>query len=266
MGVIKVRDVTESNIDDAFSVCSHNKLDDPLQRQGIELRRRWILDMLDEYGPCVKVAYLDGKPAAQLLFYPEKVAPFIPKSRVGVMLLRCVYNPFKEAQGRVVSTALMKNFVEECRAMPKSLKGSSCRFIATEAFNTGEGIPMEKFYASNGFVKRGEEMILKINGRYTSPHRFNYSPDPEDRGKAFTIYNPTCEYSFPFATRVRDIIRVTYPELPLKLINQWEDPSESIRLANHWLIVNGVQIKSSLHDRGALNREISRAVEKVTRR
>jgi hypothetical protein len=264
MGMITVRDVTESNIDDAFRVCSHDKLDDPLQRQGIELRRRWIIDMLNEYGPCVKIAYLDGEPAAQLLFYPEKAAPFIPKPRMGAMLLRCVYNPFKEAQGKGVSTALMKNFVKECRAKPKSLKGSSCRFIATEAFNTGEGIPMEKFYASNGFVKRGEEMILKINGRYASPHRLNYTPNSEDRNKAFAIYNPTCEYSFPFATRVRDILKVTYPELPIKLINQWENPSESMILANHWLIVNGVQIKSSLHNREALNKEISRAVEKVT--
>ena len=264
MGVITVKDVTESNIDDAFGVCSHNKLDDPLQRQGIELRRLWILDMLNEYGSCVKVAYLDGKPAAQLLFYPEKAAPFIPKPRRGVMLLRCVYNPFKEAQGKGVSTALMKNFVEDCRDKPRCLKGVPCRFIATEAFNTGEGIPMEKFYASNGFVKRGEEMILKIEGRYASPHRLNYKPKPEDRNKAFTIYNPTCEYSFPFATRVRDILKVTYPELPVELINQWEDPSASMRLANHWLVVNGVNINSSLHNRKALNREISLAVEKIS--
>jgi GNAT superfamily N-acetyltransferase len=264
MGVINVREVTESNIDDAFSICSHNKLDDSLQRQGIELRRRWILETLKEYGSCVKVAYLDGKPTAQLLFYPEKAAPFIPKPRRGVMLLHCVYNPFKESQGIGVSTALMKNFVEDCRAKPRSLKGDSCRFIATEAFNTGEGIPMEKFYASNGFVKRGEEMILEIDGIYASPHRLSYTPKPEDRNRAFIIYNPTCEYSFPFATRVRDLLKVTHPELPVELINQWEDPSESIRLSNHWLIVNGVKINSSLHDRETLNKEISQAVEKVS--
>jgi hypothetical protein len=264
MGVINVREVTESNIDDAFSVCSHNKLDDSLQRQGIELRRRWILNMLNEFGSCVKVAYLDGKPTAQLLFYPETVAPFIPKPRRGVMLLHCVYNPFKESQGIGVSTALMKNFVEDCRAKPRSLKGDSCRFIATEAFNTGEGIPMEKFYASNGFVKRGEEMILEIDGSYASPHRLNYTPKPEDRNRAVIIYKPTCEYSFPFATRVRDLLKVTHPELPVELINQWEDPSESIRLSNHWLIVNGVKINSSLHDRETLNKEISQAVEKVS--
>jgi hypothetical protein len=264
MDVINVRDVTESNVDDAFRVCSHNKLDDPLQRQGIELRRRWILDMLNEYGSCVKVAYLNNKPAAQLLFYPEDAAPFMPKPRRGVMLLRCIYNPFKEAQGRGVSTALMRNFMEECKAKPRSLRGSSCRFIATEAFNTGEGIPMEKFYASNGFEKRGDEMILEVDGRYAQPHRLNYTLNTGDRNKAFTIYNPTCEYSYPFATRVRDILKAMYPELPVKLIDQWEDPSESMRLANHWLVVNGIQINGSIHNREALSKEISRAVEKIT--
>jgi hypothetical protein len=266
MGSITVRDVDESNLEDVFRVCSHGKLDDPLQQKGIELRRSWLRRILRDNVSCSKIAYLDSAPVAQLLFYPEESAPFIPQPRRGVVLLRCVYNPFKEAQGKGASTALVKNLIEECRGDPPYLKGVRCRFIASEAFNTGEGTPMEKFYASNGFEKKNGEMALLINGTYTPTSKLDYHPNESDRGKAIALYNPTCEYSYPFATRVRDLLNSIYPKLTVKLINQWEDPAESIRLGNHWLTVNGTPIVSSWNEKESLIKEIKQAVEKGAER
>lgn len=95
-----MRDISDITIDDVFKVCSHGRLNDPLQKKGIELRRRWLTNMLSDYGPCVKIAYLDERPVAQIMYYPEDAAPFITMPRPGVVLLRCVYNPFPEAQGK----------------------------------------------------------------------------------------------------------------------------------------------------------------------
>ena len=67
---ITVKDVDASNIYDVFRVCSHSRLDDPLQKKGMELKRRWLNRMLEKYGPCTKIAYLDGRPVAQILYYP----------------------------------------------------------------------------------------------------------------------------------------------------------------------------------------------------
>ncbi|MCX6648509.1 MAG: hypothetical protein NTV61_03870 [Candidatus Bathyarchaeota archaeon] len=262
MGAITVRDITDSNIDDAFRVCSHGKLDDPLQMEGIELRRRWIRGMNREYGTCIKVAYLDEKPVALLQFYAEEAAQFIPRPRRGVVLLRCVYNPFEETRGKGASTALVENLIEECRAHPRCLRGAECSFIASEPFNTGEGTPMEKFYAANGFVRMGDEMIYMINGEYTPPRKPAWNPDSANREAATILYNPTCEYSYVSATRLSDAIRSLYPTLPIELIDQWQKPEASLRSANQWLIVKGTPINSGLKDREAFDREVRKAVEK----
>lgn len=261
MSAVTVRDVTEENLEDAFRVCSNVRLGDILQMQGIELRRRWIRGMLAATGPCVKVAYLEGRPVAQLLFYPETSIPYQPRPRAGVVLLRCVYNPFKEAQGKGASTALLKNLIDECMRGPRCLNGVECSFIASEAFNTGEGIPMERLYEANGFRQMSAEMVYEIAGKYITPYELSYMKSKRDEGRATIVYNPTCEYSYPTALRVRDLIAGFYPAMLIHLVNQWEEPQESIRLANHELTVNGFHVSGSLHQREILVAEIKKAVE-----
>jgi len=261
VGEVTVRDVDESSVEDVFRICSAGRLDNALQVQGIELRRKWTREMLRRYGTCAKVAYLNGKPVAQLLFYPESAAPFMPSPRRGVVLLRCVYNPFEEARGKGASTALVKSLIDDCRSTPRFLEGEKCAFIASEPFNTGEGVPMEKFYAANGFERRGDEMIYKIWGDYVAPSKPNFAPTKGDLGKAVAVYNPTCEYSYVFALRTRDALKQLYPELPVTLVNQWEDPKTSMRLANHWLVVKGVRIVHGFREGDAFNDEVRRAVE-----
>ncbi|HIH87794.1 TPA: GNAT family N-acetyltransferase [Candidatus Bathyarchaeota archaeon] len=261
MGAVSVRDVTEANIEDVFRVCSCGRLEDPIQKEGIEIRRHWLREMIQEYGTCVKIAYLEGKPVAHLMFYPEEAVPFLSSTREGVVLLRCVYNPFEEARGKGASTALVSSLIEDCRGSPKFLKGVECSFIVSEPFNTGEGTPMEKFYASSGFVRRGDEMIYEINGRYVLPKRLVWNPDHANKEAATVIYNPTCEYSYISATRVRDAINILYPNLPVWLIDQWQKPEASLSLANEWLVVKGTPIKSGLKDRKSFDAEIKQAVE-----
>ncbi len=261
MGAVSVRDVTEANIEDVFRVCSCGRLEDPIQKEGIEIRRRWLREMIHEYGTCVKIAYLEGKPVAHLMFYPEEAVPFLPNTREGVVLLRCVYNPFEEARGKGASTALVKSLIEDCRSSPKFLKGKKCSFIASEPFNTGEGTPMEKFYASSSFVRKGDEMIFEINERYVPPKKPAWNPVHANKDVATVLYNPTCEYSYTFATRVRNAIHKLYPDLPVRLIDQWQKPEASLSLANEWLVVKGTPVKSGLKNREAFDAEVRQAVE-----
>jgi hypothetical protein len=264
MGEITVRDVTEANIEDVFRVCSHSKLDDPLQREGIEIRRHWIRGMLRTYGSCIKIAYLGAKPVAHIMFYPEEAVKYLPAPRKGVVLLRCVYNPFEEARGKGASTALVKNLIEECKGDPQYLKGIPCSFIASEPFNTGEGTPMEKFYASNGFTRKGDEMIIEVKGVYTPPESPEWNPAHANKDAATVIYNPTCEWSYASAIRVREAIHGLFPDLPVYLIDQWQKPEVSLSLANKWLIVKGTPIISGFRDREAFDREVRQAVEGST--
>ncbi len=261
MSDVRVRDVSEANIEDVFRVCSYSKLNDPLQREGMELRRQWIRGMIEEYGTCIKIAYLGEKPVAHLMFYPEVAAKFLLAPRKGVVLLRCVYNPFEEARGKGASTALVKCLIEECGGDPSYLKGVSCSFIASEPFNTGEGTPMEKFYAASGFTRRGNEMFYEVKGKYLAPKKPVFDKSHANRNAATIIYDPTCEWSYVHAVQVRDALKDMYSDLPVWLINQWQKPEASLSLANKWFIVKGTPIESSLRQQEAFKAEVRRAVE-----
>jgi len=62
--LMRIEDISEKNLDDVFKICSSNRIfapmDDPILEKAREFKRQWLLDMLEQYGPCTKIAYLDG--------------------------------------------------------------------------------------------------------------------------------------------------------------------------------------------------------------
>lgn len=258
--MIIVKDVDEGNIEDVFRVCSHSRLDDPLQRKGMEMKRAWLLRMLEEHGPCTKIAYLDGKPVAQILFYPEEAVPFIEDSREGAVVLNCAYNPFPEARGKGAASSLVKSLTEEAGAGLKCLRGETCSFIAAKPFETGEGLSMTEFYTRCGFSKGDSEMYMEISGEYRPRGETAYEPLDEDGGKAIMFYDPMCEWGYGFAIRVRDLIHEIEPGYPFEMIDPWERPMESVRRGNQQLIVNGHVMQSFWTEREAFRREAERAI------
>ncbi|MEM2893937.1 MAG: GNAT family N-acetyltransferase [Candidatus Bathyarchaeia archaeon] len=259
---IEIRDLEEENLEDVFRVCSHGRLEDPIQLKGMELKRRWLLEMLDRYGPTTKLAYLDGKPVAQILFYPEDIIPYIENPREGVVVLNCVYNPFQEARGMGCGKRLVKSLIHESPRGLKCLGGRPCRFIVAKPFNTGEGIPLERFYSHMGFKEAQMEMYMEITSPYQPRGRRPYTPLPEDRGRAIALYNPICEYSYPFALRVREALNQIDPSLTVELIDSWRRPKEALKRGNHWLIVNSTPINSFLLNREAFSHEVLEALRK----
>lgn len=260
MSEVRVADLEEENIDDVFRVCSHNKLDDPLQQRGIELKRRWLLETLAKHGPCTKIAYLGDRPVAQILFYPEEAAPFIADPREEVVVLHCAYNPFPEARGKGAGTALLRSLVEDCRRGLPCLGGRPCCFIAAKPFNTGVGMPLDRFYAANGFKQAQQEMFLDVSAPYKPRETPEYQPLVEDRGRAVMLYNPMCEWSYPFAVRVREFLKEIDASLPVELIDEWRNPEESTKRGNQQLVVNATPIMGFWTQREAFRREVEQAL------
>jgi len=258
---ILVRNLREENLEDVFQVCSHARLQDPLQRRGMELKRRWLLEMLSRYGPCTKVAYLEGRPIAQLLYYPEEALPYVEEPRRDVIRLHCIYNPFPEARGRGAASALLRELLREAEGGMEMLGGKPCRFIAAKPFNTGEGIPLEEFYASKGFRWGVGEMYLEVAGAYEPREAGEYRPLSEDEGRAIVFYSPLCEYSYPFAVRVAELIREVEPSLPIELIDMWRQPLEARRGFGEELIVNARPIRAWWGDQESFKEEIRKALK-----
>ena len=257
---VTIKDVDASRIDDVFSVCSHSRLDDPLQRKGMEIKRRWLTRMLEEYSRCTKVAYLDGKPIAQILYYPEAADPTVAGPRDRVMFIRCTYNPFVEAQKKGISSRLLDSVINECSEGPESLNRRPARFAVAQAFETGEGTSLVNFYASKGFQKGEGEMYLELHGEYTPRKTPTYESLPEDRGRALVFYDPVCEWSIGSATRIEGLLKEIEPTLPITTINSWENPHESTRRGGQPLIVNATPITSNWRDTEAFTAEVKQSL------
>jgi hypothetical protein len=258
--MIRVEDVSEDNLHDVFRVCSHSKLEDPLQQKGMEIKERWLLGMLREHGPCTKIAYLDDRPVAQILFYPEGAAPFIKDPREDAVVLNCAYNPFPEARGKGAARALVESLVEDGRRGLPCNGGMRVSFIAAKPFNTGEGVSLEDFYARIGFEKADGEMFLEVAGKYRPREESRYEPLPEDEGRALMFYDPKCEWGYPFAVRVKELLGEIDPGLSVELIDPWERPEEAVKRGNQWLIVNGKVIESFWTEKDAFRREVEQAL------
>ncbi len=226
---------------DVFQVCSPDAEPGSKLMEGRRLRETWLRETLREHGPFTKVAYLDGRPVSQMMYYPEAALPYIAGSRGGVVRIECVYS---RVHGEGAGSALLEDLVKEAREGVESLRGEPCRFLVTEPFSTGEGLDLKEFYNRNGFKEGDGEMYLEIHGEYEPRKRTVYTPLDEDAKKAVVFYNVNCEYSVGFAEGVKRLIHEIEPGYPVEIINMWTNPLESSRRGNELVIVNQRPIKS----------------------
>jgi hypothetical protein len=240
--LIKIEDINDSNFNDVFQVCSIKSTNDQFIQKGTGLKRAWIKQNLEKYGPFTKIAYLDLEPVAQIMFYPEIAVPYIKDPRSRVIEIICAYRVKEEAQG--AGTLLLKNLINEAKTGIKCLHGQTCEFLVAAPFNTGEGTSLRQYYLDNGFQESDDELYLELNGKYYPRPRETYENPIEDNGKAYVFYDMNCEYSWRFASNIDKIIQEIDDSLEIKKINRWTHPLESIKRGNSLVSVNGRVIKS----------------------
>jgi hypothetical protein len=261
---IRIEDLTESNIEDLISVCSSKRMDDPIHRQGVNLKKQWLREMLRKYGSVAKIAYFEDKPVAQIFFYPEESDLTNASPRKNVLRMLCVYNPATSAQKHGIGTKLLQSLVSDAKKRKTCLGNKPCKFILVKAFNTGEFLPMPEFFKKNGFLPtpENEEMLYyPVEGNYeqASPMQ-EYEPLPEDRGRAVILYSPVCQFSYQFAKKMEEQIREVAPNLPIDLINEWEKPEEAIKRRNSVLIVNARPVRIFFMDSARFKEEVRLAL------
>jgi len=260
---IRIENLSDLNIDDLIHVCSSKRLNDPVHQQGIALKRQWLLTMLEKYGSCAKIGYYGDKPVAQVLYYPEKADMAKANTREDVLVISCIYNPASEAQKLGIGTMLLHSVVSDANRRRTCLGDRPCKFILAKAFNTGEFLPMPEFYKKNGFLPTDDAGLLwlRLEGEYEPAKRpGEYKPLSEDANKAVIFYGPVCQFSFQFAKKIEEIIRETAPNIEIRMINEWENPEESAKRRNWWLVVNAKPIQTFFMDSAKFKQEIGQAV------
>ena len=234
--MLKIEDVSEENLEDVFKVCGrafeispHNEFDYLLYKKGKEIRRRWLTDMLEQHGHCIKIAYLDGKPLAQIQFCPEEVIPYIRNPRKDVLNIMCVFNPIPEAQRKGVASELVRTLANECNLGLSYLDGRPGSFLATLPFPTMGRFSLTKFYEKNGFKQGHKEMYLEIKGEYVTREIPEFRPLNRDLDRTILLYNPACEWGYFYAYKIKEIVQRIAHNHPVEIYNVWENPEEYIK-------------------------------------
>lgn len=234
--MLMVEDISEQNLKDVFEICSRAFKISPsdtfgniLYRKGLEVRKQWLLDRLAQQGHCVKIAYLDGKPVAQIQFCPEETIPYIRDPRKDVVDIMCTYNPIPEAQRKGVATALVKALTDECDSGLGCLGGRPCRFVATLPFPYEARPSLPRFYEKCGFKQGHKEMFLEIKGEYEAREIPEYRPLPRDLDRTIILYNPACVWGYFYAFRVQELVQGMDPDHPIEIYDIWENPEEYTR-------------------------------------
>jgi GNAT superfamily N-acetyltransferase len=261
---VRIENLNESNIDDLILVCSSKRLNDPVHQKGMRLKKQWLLEMLQTYGPCAKIAYYNEKPAAQILYFPEEAEKTLPSRRENVLIINCIYNPTPEAQKLGIGKRLLQSVIEDAKRRRTCLGNKPCRFILAKAFNTGELLPLPEFYRKCGFtqvIENGRTLFyMPLEGGYESvPPIGEYETLEKDRGKAIVFYSPVCQFSYQFAKTIENTIKEVAPGIKVEMINEWENPQESMERKNTWLIVNAKPIQTFFMETEKFKEEIRQA-------
>ncbi len=261
---VRIENLHESNIEDLIFVCSSKRLGDPIHQQGVNLKRRWLREMLQEYGPCAKIAYHKGTPAAQILYYPEEADRTKASTRENVLIITCTYNPTPEAQKLGIGSMLLRSVIEDARQRKTGLGNKPCKFILAKAFNTGELLPLPEFYRKHGFttVEKEENLLyFPVEGSYESAVPVGeYEPLEKDRGKAVVFYGPVCQFGYPFAKAIEGLVREVAPHIKVEMVNEWEHPQEFIERKNWWLVVNAKPIRTFFMEKEKFKEEVRQAI------
>ena len=236
--MLRVEDISEKNLDDVSMICSWNRPyapnDDPVLEKARELKRQWLLEMLERYGSCTKIAYIDEKPVAHIIFYPEEAMPFLHNPRKDVVNIKCIYNSHPEARRKGAGAALLKALVDEGHSGLECLGGRHCRFVVTRPFPHDRSI--DDFYEKYGFKHRWidrpwwlQEMFLEIKGKYV-PMKIPGPSTLLDRGRTIILYNVGCEWGYYFAKTAGDLIQLKHPHHPVEIFDIWKEPEEYKKL------------------------------------
>jgi hypothetical protein len=268
---IVVKDAAHEDVEDIIYVCSWRRLSDPSHRPGIDLKRKWLQDMMDRYGSMTKLAYLGGRPAALLTYYPEYADPCSPARRRDYCYVHCIYNNGEGTQRKGIGTRLVRGLIAEMGGGHPWFQGGRCRCIVADAFDTFEHYPMTKFYEGLGFRRSAEErrdfgitMYYELAGSYRRPEvEDRFMPSRTDLGKAVVFFTPSCQFSLPFALKTARMVHEVLPGYPVELMNRWERPQEYLRRGRNWLVVNGRPIRSFIGEKERFRAEVAAAAANV---
>ncbi|HEY3249039.1 MAG TPA: GNAT family N-acetyltransferase [bacterium] len=275
MARISVQDVTTSNLDDLCWLCvPPTRRTDPAFAEGVAEKRLWAFRMLDRWGSVAKIAYHGGKPAGQIQFRPV--------SQHRVVSIDCIFVPEISHWRRGIGTVLLASLVEEMRQPQRWFGGESAIALVTKTFpgqKPGQ-FAAAAFFRAKGFQQVGRDPhllylplsqtrpLLPSTGWQSGedllwPSQYtHYVAQEEDRRQAVIIHGPSfCPFSFFLLMQAEAQVREIAPDLPVRWINQSEQPEEAVKRGGYaGCVVNATPITAFVLDRERFRQQVESAL------
>jgi GNAT superfamily N-acetyltransferase len=261
---LEIKDVNLENLGDLINLCiPPERRDDPLFIKGARVKRRWTVKALEKYGSIAKLAYLGSKPVGLIQYKPN--------IEERIVEISCIFVPERENLRKGIGSSLLKALIEDMRRPKPYFGGRPPDALLARAFEVPGLYPQHKFYQRRGFknVKKDNPFLLYYplkEGYVYRPRekRTEYIPQEEDMGKALIFHSSSCPFSVYFAEKTRELIKKVIPEIPVRIINKFEEPEEVKKRGDvPFCVVNGRQIKSFFMDKENFQREVKEALEQT---
>ncbi|MHA1305358.1 MAG: hypothetical protein ACTSPI_16790, partial [Candidatus Heimdallarchaeaceae archaeon] len=161
---------------------------------------------------------------------------------------------------------------EEMRKPQRIFQDERPDALVTYAFEVPKLYPQHEFYTKMGFkrvnnenpfflyypLKKGFEYKPKVEER-------NFTPLPEDEGKAVIFLDPNCPFCVVFAKGFEKAIKRVKEDIPVKFVNVFKEKKEVEKRGGivPFCSVNGKAIHSFFKEKEKFLNEVRLAFEKI---
>jgi len=233
---IKVVSLSEENVNDALLVCppTSSKLRSDINiKKGLEIRKRWLLNLYRKVGPCAKIAYLDNTPVGMIQYSPLHVIPYFKTRRKDVLYIHCIYVK-RKVRNRGIGSLLLKSLISEMKKPNRLFERAQCRVLSTTA-RERYGFTQVSYFKNKGF----SEIEGNIDARLIYPlsrtgrkEKLDVpSSEPlniNERGVKI-FFNPSCHMCKYMNENIKVNIREVNPTIEIEECNLWTRSKEAIR-------------------------------------
>jgi GNAT superfamily N-acetyltransferase len=247
---IEIRGLSEDNVDDALSVCASDKLQAvPSYKEGLNVRREWLLQLYRTVGPCCKIAYMENEPVGMIQYTPLHQIPYFPTKRKDVLYIHCIFVK-RNFRGKEIGSKLLHALIDEMKKPNPLFEAQPCNVLVTTA-RERYAFKQPSYFLSKGFTrtdnnievslaywlfetKQKEKLDIPVSG-----------PVKVSEQGVRIFYSPFCQYYARTRTEsIRKFVEKTKPNTRVEEVNLWTQPEEAIRrrVTCPVVYVNGIPV------------------------
>ena len=246
---VEIRDITENNVDDALNVCTPERmLPNPFYRQGLKVRREWLLNLIHTVGCCCKIAYANQKPVGMIQFNPLHRIPYFVTQRRDALYIRCIFVK-REFRNQGIGSRLLEALIDEMKKPNPLFENQPCRVFVTTA-RERYAFKQPGYFRLKGFSEvKGNPDVGLVNWLFEEEPTeslgiSSYGPIQMTEQGVTIFYDPSCQYCIYFNENIRKLVNEFQPDISVREFNLWNEPQEALKrgVTSRVTYINGTPI------------------------